>query len=47
MTPRLALYVALATIAAIAADWFLTQGSAILYFARAFLDLIDTIAVWR
>ena len=30
MTPRLALYVALAAIAAIAADWFLTQGSAIL-----------------
>jgi hypothetical protein len=27
MTPRLALYVALAAIAAIAADWFLTQGA--------------------
>ena len=47
MTPRLALYVALAAIAAIAADWFLTQGSVILYLARSFLDLIDTIAFWR
>ena len=47
MTPRLALYFALAAIAAIAADWFLTYGSAILYLARAFLDLIDTIAFWR
>ncbi|MCH1469772.1 MAG: glyceraldehyde-3-phosphate dehydrogenase [Planktomarina sp.] len=47
ITPRLALYVALAAIAAIAADWFLAQGGAILYLARAFLDLIDTIAFWR
>ena len=47
MTPRLALYVALVAIAAIAADWFLTQGGAILYLARAFLVLIDTIAFWQ
>mgnify|MGYP000864349508 CR=1 FL=1 len=44
MTTRLALYVALA---AVAADLFLTQGAAILYLARSFLDLIDTIAFWR
>lgn len=47
MTSRLALYVALAAVAAIAADLFLTQGAAILYFVRSFLDLIDTIAFWR
>ena len=47
MTPRLALYVAIAAVAAIAADLFLTQGTAILYVARSFLDLIDTIAFWR
>ena len=44
MTTRLALYVALA---AIAVDLFLTQGAAILYLARSFLDLIDTVAFWR
>ena len=33
MTPRLALYVAIAAVAAIAADLFLTQGAAILYLA--------------
>jgi len=27
--------------------YFLTQGTAILYLARSFLDLIDTIAFWR
>ena len=50
MTTRLALYVALAAVAAIAAiavDLFLTQGAAILYLARSFLDLIATIAFWR
>ena len=47
MTPRLALYVAIAAVAAIAADLFLTQVAAILYLARSFLDLIDTIAFWR
>ena len=47
MTTRLGLYVALAAVAAIAADLFLTQGAAILYLARSFLDLIDTIAFWR
>ena len=47
MTTRLALYVALAAVAAIAADLFLTQGAGILYLARSFLDLIDTIAFWR
>ena len=47
MTPRLALYVAIAAVAAIAADLFLTQGAAILYLARSFLDLIDPIAFWR
>ena len=46
MTPRLALYVAIAALTAIAADLFLTQGAAILYLARSFLDLIDTIAFW-
>ena len=44
MPPRLALYVALAAFAAIAGDLFLTQGNEILYLARSFLDLIDTIA---
>ena len=47
MTPRLALYVAIDAVAVIAADLFLTQGAAILYLARSFLDLIDTIAFWR
>jgi len=47
MTPRLALYVAIAAVAAIAAKLFLTQGAAILYLARSILDLIDTIAFWR
>ena len=47
MTPGLALYVALAAIAAIAADWLLAQVSAILYLARTFLDLLDTIAFRR
>ena len=47
MTPRLAPYVAIAALAAIGADLFLTQGAAILYLARSFLDLIDTIAFWR
>ena len=47
MTPRLALYVAIAAVVAIEADLFLTQGAAILYLARSFLDLIDTIAFWR
>ena len=47
MTPRLALYVAIAAVAAIAADLFLMQGAAILYLARSILDLIDTIAFWR
>ncbi len=47
MTPRLALYVVIAAVAAIAAKLFLTQGAAILYLARSILDLIDTIAFWR
>ena len=47
MTPRLALYIAIAAVAAIAAKLFLTQGAAILYLARSILDLIDTIAFWR
>ena len=47
MTPRLALYVEIAAVAAIAAKLFLTQGAAILYLARSILDLIDTIAFWR
>ena len=47
MTPRMALYVAIATVAAIPADLFLKQSAAILYLARSFLDLIDTIAFWR
>jgi hypothetical protein len=47
MTPRLALYVAITAVAAIAAKLFLTQGAAILYLARSILDLIDTIAFWR
>ena len=47
MTPRLALYVAIAAVAAIAAKLFLTQGAEILYIARSILDLIDTIAFWR
>ena len=47
MTPRLALYVAIATVAAIAADLFLKQGAVILYLAHSFFDLIGTIAFWR
>ena len=47
MAPRLALYVAIAAVAAIAAKLFLTQGAAISYLARSILDLIDTIAFWR
>ena len=47
MTSRSALQVALAAIAALAADVVLTQGNAILYLAGSFLDLIDKTAFWR
>ena len=47
MTDRIALWRGLVILAAILADLALNGGSALLFLARKFLDLVEWVAFWR
>ncbi|MFP5481354.1 MAG: hypothetical protein ACLGIE_16950 [Alphaproteobacteria bacterium] len=47
MTDRIALWLGLVILAAILADLALNGGSALLFLARKFLDLVEWVAFWR
>ena len=47
MTDRIALWLGLVILAAILADLALNGGSALLFLALKFLDLVEWVAFWR